>query len=76
MGNATFQIKKCFFKKCEYVILQQYAIGQIPKHFLKIEKIYMATSQYLVILTHVINAFKVFRLITYLNESSTIHVSY
>ncbi len=27
MGNATFQITKCFFKKCEYAILQQYAIG-------------------------------------------------
>ncbi len=35
MGNATFQITKCFFKKCEYAILQQYAIGQKTQAFFK-----------------------------------------
>jgi hypothetical protein len=34
-----FKSSNVFFKECEYAILQQYAIGQIPNHFLKIEKI-------------------------------------
>jgi hypothetical protein len=44
VGNAIFHIMKCFFKEYEYVILQQYAIGQIPKHLKKFEKIYMRMS--------------------------------
>jgi hypothetical protein len=38
VGNAIFHIMKCFFKEYEY------AIGQIPKHLKKFEKIYMPTS--------------------------------
>jgi len=69
-----FKSWSVFSKNVNMQFYNNMQLDRKPKHFLKIEKINMA--QYLVILPHVINVCKVLRLIIYLNESSTIHVSY